>query len=303
MEYKSIGLRTSRDLRDRQRDRRGTHIGQPIMSTMRALAKEAPATEIPALVTSFEEHRASLAERKNYRDAKKINDRLPDAAATLVEVPRRKHFPATEEGRLEWRAKFNKHAGGFSHAHVSMGTARQRHGDVGMFGDYLEREGHGTFVQWQKERRSGGRVDNVVVPILDETTQHIKVPDAEAVAEYVMVMAIGDTTARPKGGTLEYRSAWHHGKQPKALYLTEKKHGRGAYANTPIRFVSIEKMKEAISQFYDKHLQVKRASRMSRQYQNALKRQMLTDCAVCACARACCDRVPRARRTRRRGRS
>ena len=77
------------------------------MSTMRSLAKEAsaPASEIPALVTSFEEHRASLAERKHYRDAKKINDRLPDAAATIVEVPRRKHFPTTEEGRLEWNRR------------------------------------------------------------------------------------------------------------------------------------------------------------------------------------------------------
>ena len=57
-----------------------------------------------------------------------------------------------------------------------------------------------------------------VVPVVDAVTGQMKVPDAEAVAEYIMVMAIGDTEARPKGGTLEYRSAWHHAKQPKLLY-------------------------------------------------------------------------------------
>ena len=30
----------------------------------------------------------------------------------------------------------------------------------------------------------------------------------------------------------------------------------GSYENTPLRFVSIEKMKEALAHFYDKHLQV-----------------------------------------------
>ena len=72
-------------------------------------------------------------------------------------------------------------------------------------------------------------------------------------------MAIGDTTARPKGGTAEYRSAWHHAQQPKEFYMKAREHGRGAYADTPLRFVSIEKMKEALealSQFFDKHLQV-----------------------------------------------
>ena len=82
-------------------------------------------------------------------------------------------------------------------------------------------------------------------------------PDAECIAEYIMVMAIGDTKARPKGGTAEYRSAWHHAQQPKELYMKAREHGRGPYADTPMRFVSMEKMKEALAQFFDKHLQVR----------------------------------------------
>jgi len=37
--------------------------------------------------------------------------------------------------------------------------------------------------------------------------------------------------------------------------MKPREHGRGAYADTPMRFVSIKKMKEALAQFFDKHLQ------------------------------------------------
>ena len=36
--------------------------------------------------------------------------------------------------------------------------------------------------------------------------------------------------------------------------LKPRQHGRGAYADKPFRFVSIEKAKEAISQFYDESI-------------------------------------------------
>ena len=80
------------------------------------------------------------------------NDKLPQASGQLLDVPRRKDYPAGEDGRVAWKAEFNEHAGGFSHAHVAAGTARGRHGHMGMFGDYLEREGHGKFLQWQCAR-------------------------------------------------------------------------------------------------------------------------------------------------------
>ena len=127
-------------------------------------------------------------------------------------------------------------------------------GAVGMWGEYCEREGHGKFVEWQ--RKAMGTLKKVVVPVIDGSTVLIKVPDAECIAEYIMVMAIGDTKARPKGGTAQYRQAWHHAQQPTQLHMKAREHGRGAYADTPIRFVSNEKMKEALAQFFDKHLQV-----------------------------------------------
>ena len=156
-----------------------------------------------ALVSSVSEERASLVERKNFRRAKKIDDKLPAACAALAAPPRRRDFAPDDEGRLKWKAKFNEHAGGLSHAHVARGTKRGRDGLVGLFGDYLVREGHGEYVKWQKTSGGGG-ADKEVVPLRDDTTGQIKVPDAEAVAEYVVVRC-GDGR---HDGTAE---GWHAG--------------------------------------------------------------------------------------------
>ena len=207
-----------------------------------------------ALVTGYAEHRASLQDKKKYRRAIKVDLKLPEASTALAGVPRRKQFPDGDEGRQAWRASFNAYAGDFAYSHVCTETVKGRMGAVGMWGDYCEREGHGKYVEWQQ--KTLGTLKKVVLPVRDAATGQIKVPDAECIAEYIMVMAIGDTTARPKGGTAEYRLAWHHAQQPKAFYMKAREHGRGAYADTPLRFVSIEKMKEALSQFFDKHLQV-----------------------------------------------
>jgi len=170
-----------------------------------------------ALVTGYAEHRASLSEMKKYRRAIKIDLKLPEASTALAYVPRRKQFAEGEEGRQAWRVAFNAKAGEFAFSHVGAETVRNRMGAVGMWGDYCEREGHGKYVEWQ--RKASGTLKTVVVPVRDaEATGQIKVPDAECIAEYIMVMAIGDTTARPKGGTAAYRSAWHHAQQPKQLH-------------------------------------------------------------------------------------
>ena len=207
-----------------------------------------------ALVTGFAEHRASLSEKKKYRRAIKIDLKLPEASTALAGVPRRKDFAQGEEGRQEWKRQFNAYAGDFAYSHVGAETVRGRMGSVGMWGDYCEREGHGKFVEWQ--RKDAGTLKKVVVPVRDAVSGQIKVPDPECIAEYVMVMAVGDTQARPKGGTAAYRASWHHAQQPMQLHLRARKHGRGPYSDTPMRFVSIEKMKEALAQFFDKHLQV-----------------------------------------------
>ena len=43
---------------------------------------------LPALVTSFDEHRAALADRKIFRRAEKIDLKLPAATSTMKSTPR-----------------------------------------------------------------------------------------------------------------------------------------------------------------------------------------------------------------------
>ena len=163
------------------------------------------------LVTGYAEYRTSLVERKNYRKAEDIDLRLPQASTAMGAAPRMRNYPRTEEGRREWKKAFNKHAGGFAHSHVAAGTVKRRTGQVGLFGDYCEQEGHGEFVRWEKQSR--GTLAQIVVPVRNEATGQMKVPEPETIGEYMMVMAVGDTEARPKGGTAEYRNAWHHARQ------------------------------------------------------------------------------------------
>ena len=146
-----------------------------------------------------------------------------------------RNYPRTEEGRREWKEGFNKHSGGFAYSHVAGGTVKYRMGQVGMFGDYCEREGHGEFIRWQRQLR--GTLKHIVVPVRDEATQQIKVPEPETLGEYFMVMAIGDMEARPKGGTEEYHMAWHHAREH-AHFKSCRRARMGAARTRTSRFAS-----------------------------------------------------------------
>ena len=95
-------------------------------------------------VTGYAEHRGSLNDKKKYRRAINIDLKLPEASTALAGVPRRKDFPAGEEGRQAWKAQFNAFSGDFAYSHVGAETVKRRMGSVGMWGDYCEREGHGA---------------------------------------------------------------------------------------------------------------------------------------------------------------
>ena len=196
----------------------------------------------------------------------------------------RKEFPATGAGRDQWKAQFGTFVAKFAQTHVAARTIQGRLGAVGLFGDFCEQNGHGEFVRWVK--RESGTLDKVVVPVLEPATQRMKVPDPEVIAEYMLVMAINDTESRPKGGSIEYRSAWHHATSRAHFLLKPRKHGVGAYADTPFLFVSMEKMKEAIAWFYEQHLTVRRAASNASGWSGAcVARGELTVVARC-CARA-----------------
>ena len=60
-----------------------------------------------AVVTGYAEYQASLAGKKRTRRAIKIDLKLPEASTAMAGVPRRKHYPEGETGRLAWKAAFN----------------------------------------------------------------------------------------------------------------------------------------------------------------------------------------------------
>ena len=101
--------------------------------------------------------------------------KLPEASTALAGVPRRKDFAEGEEGRLAWKAQFNAYAGDFAYSHVGTETVRNRMGAVGMWGDYCKREGHGTFVEWQRQEK--GTLKKILVPVCDASSGQMKVPD------------------------------------------------------------------------------------------------------------------------------
>ena len=90
-------------------------------------------------VTGYAEHRGSLNDKKKYRRAINIDLKLPEASTALAGVPRRKDFPAGEEGRQAWKAQFNAFSGDFAYSHVGAETVKRRMGSVGMWGDYTTR--------------------------------------------------------------------------------------------------------------------------------------------------------------------
>ena len=46
-------------------------------------------------------------------------------------------------------------------------------GAVGMWGDYCKREGHGTFVEWQRQEK--GTLKKILVPVRDASSGQMKV--------------------------------------------------------------------------------------------------------------------------------
>ena len=99
------------------------------------------------LVTGFAENRQSLRDKKNFRRSDKIDARLPPMSMSAG-VPRRKHFAPDDAGFEQWRKEMGRFTGGFAQAHVSTQTVKNRHGLVGLWGDFCEREGFGKYVEW-----------------------------------------------------------------------------------------------------------------------------------------------------------
>ena len=83
-----------------------------------------------------------------------------------------------------------------------------------------------------------------------------RVPLEAAMMEYVLAMATGDNSSRPKGGWAEYLSGAHvkpnlHGKKRGEMLGEMKAFGYCQYGDAPFRYRGFEQQVLAIRWFYD----------------------------------------------------
>jgi hypothetical protein len=87
----------------------------------------------------------------------------PSGAADFEAVPGREEYGAGEDGAAEWEKTMLEFAeDNFNDAGIELRSMDQRDLQVGLFGDFLDRVGHGKFVEWRADEESGGLYKKVL---------------------------------------------------------------------------------------------------------------------------------------------
>ena len=104
-----------------------------------------------------DDRRKSLGEKGWARRAVVVRSVEPSGAAVFEAVPGREEYDSGEEGTAEWEKSMLEFAdGNFNDAGIEVRSMDQRDRQVGLFGDFLDRVGHGKFVEWRADEESGG---------------------------------------------------------------------------------------------------------------------------------------------------
>ena len=103
-----------------------------------------------------DERRNSLAERKYVRSVVKRGVG-PSGGDNFEACPGREAYAAGEEGSAQWAEQILAYADdNFNDAGIEVRSMDYRDRKVGLFGDFLERVGHGKFVEWELDEEHGG---------------------------------------------------------------------------------------------------------------------------------------------------
>ena len=224
--------------------------------------------------------RSSLSERAFVRSVVK-HGVSPSGAANFEAVPGREEYPSGDEGAQEWEEAIQAfEEDNFEDAGGQVRSLDYRDRKVGLFGDFLERVGHGKFVEWRPDEANGGlyklevvtkvravaccppwacvvtasRMWQVVEDEHGTAAEVPRVPTWHMVMEYAVKASTGHSST-PKGGTPEYRNGpWYkavYGKKQGDRMGKKKKYGYGSYAEKKTRFITIEQNLSAIRKYYD----------------------------------------------------
>ena len=139
------------------------------------------------LVAAVALHAKSLQDKKRWRRSQVINDLQPKGTAALKTFPRREEARFGEEGpegdALFEEAMRSFKVEEFGESHVQRRVIRSRMGQVGLFGEWLERHKFGTYVRWKPSAGAGS--DYMMVAV--ERDGASRIPSAAALNQYILV--------------------------------------------------------------------------------------------------------------------
>ena len=139
------------------------------------------------LVPAAAQHANNLQGKKKWRRSRVIDNLQPKGTAAWSTFPRREEARFGEEGpegdALFEEAMRSFKAEEFGESHVQLRVMKQRMGQVGLFGDWLERHKFGTFVRWEPSGRAG----NDYVTVAVERDGAARFPSAAALNQYILV--------------------------------------------------------------------------------------------------------------------
>ena len=192
-----------------------------------------------------EERRNMLLDRGWCRRTVQVHAVGPsgDAEFEAVDEVGREQFAAGDAGADAHEEAFLEYlAGNFDDAGIEVMSMDRRDLAVGHFGNWMERVGHGKYVEWLLEPESQlYQLKPVMTEVEEIDGVPMKavplVPRAVAVLEYAIKKAIGHPST-PKGGDPDYMNGpWYksrHGRRQGAVMkgVPKKKYGRGVHSTT-----------------------------------------------------------------------
>ena len=120
--------------------------------------------QISSALDEEEEQRKCLAEKGWARRSVVLRGVSGSGAANLEALPGREDFPAGADGEAEWaEALLVFEEANFEGAGNEVRSMDQRDRKVGLFGDFLERVGHGKFVESRASEEQGGLYELKVI--------------------------------------------------------------------------------------------------------------------------------------------
>ena len=155
---------------------------------LRPAAASARAGGAGGLVVGAAEHATCLVSKKAWRRSAQIDPLLPLGAGRVAEFPRREEERFGEEGeagdRLFEAAMATFQAGDFGDQQGQGRSTRAKFGQVGLFGDWLQRHNFGKYVTWEPRENGKGWVT-----VAMESDGKPRVPSAAALNQYMLVQA------------------------------------------------------------------------------------------------------------------